>query len=162
MSSNQLAHGPRATGTHLAVGDLRQRLPERLASASLDHCTADLGLTRMWALLHDARIVHMYAPYTLVRGALENACASVWMLQPPDRTERILRRLRFAVNDINHGEEARDLTGQAGPRTKAQRLAQVRQIARQSGADEALAVKPVGYKEIVRTAGDSDPVFILA
>jgi hypothetical protein len=127
---------------------------------SLSHAVDHLNCLR--ALVHDARVLHMYAPYTLVRGALENACASVWMLQSPDRTERVLRRLRIAVNDISHGEEARALTGQIGPRTKAERLAQVRQIARQCGADEDQAVKTVGYKEIVSAAGDGNPIFVLA
>jgi len=61
-------------------------------------------LTCMRALLAGARLVPMYSPFSLVRAVLENACAAVWMLQPPQRPERLARRLRFAVTDIRNGE----------------------------------------------------------
>ena len=59
-----------------------------------------------------ARLVPTYAPFSLVRAVLENSCAAVWMLQPPRRTERITRRLQFAVTDIRNGEEAKERGGQ--------------------------------------------------
>lgn len=64
---------------------------------SLSHAVDHLSCLR--ALLGDAKVVHMYAPFSLVRSALENACAAVWMLQPPRRADRLVRRLRFAVTD---------------------------------------------------------------
>src|SRR5882672_614915 len=54
----------------------------------------------------------MYAPFSLVRAALENACAAVWMLQPPRRADRLARRLRFAVTDIRNGEQVNQVIGQ--------------------------------------------------
>jgi hypothetical protein len=47
-----------------------------------------------------------------VRAALENACAAVWMLQPPRRADRLARRLRFAVTDIRNGEQVNQVIGQ--------------------------------------------------
>jgi hypothetical protein len=126
---------------------------------SLSHAVDHLHCLQV--LVKDAGMIHMYGPYTLVRGALENACAAVWMLQPARRAERVERRLRFATTDIGHGEEARELTGQQGPRTKAERLDQVRQIARRCGVPEKAALRPASYKDIVRTASSGDPVIVL-
>ena len=126
--------------------------------SSLSHAVDHLECLRV--LIRDARVFHRYAPYTLLRAALENACCAVWMLQPPKRRERITRRLRLAVNDIQHGEDARKLTGQKGPRTKAQRLQQVQQIGELHGVD----AKPqqVGYGHIVEDVGDKEKVLLLA
>jgi hypothetical protein len=51
------------------------------------------------ALITDAQLLNMYAPYTLVRAALENASAAVWLLAPASRSDRITRRLRLAALD---------------------------------------------------------------
>ena len=74
-------------------------------------------LSCLRALLRDAKVIHMYAPFSLVRAALENACAAVWMLQPPRRADRLARRLRFAVTDIHNGEQVKQVIGQPGPRS---------------------------------------------
>lgn len=101
--------------------------------------------------------MHMYAPYSLARAALENACAAVWLLAPEDRAERILRRMRFAAQDIRGGEDAKSLVGATGPRSKAERLDEVRAMARRRGINEKAAVQRVGYGEIVELAGDTQP-----
>jgi hypothetical protein len=122
-------------------------------SRAVDH------LECLRALIRDVRVFHRYAPYTLLRAALENACCAVWMLQPRSRRERITRRLRLAVNDIEHGEAARKLTGQKGPRTKTQRLQQVHQIAELHGVDGM--PRPVGYGQIAEAVGDKEKVLLL-
>lgn len=64
-------------------GDDDQVFPYSLSHAvwdALDHAVDHL--TCLQALLRDARVIHRFAPYALVRGALENACAAVWMLEP--------------------------------------------------------------------------------
>jgi hypothetical protein len=118
---------------------------------SLSHGVDHLNCLR--TLLRDVRVIHMYAPYSLVRSALENASAAVWMLQPARRPDRIVRRLRFAAADISNGEAAKRLAGQVGPRTKAERLDRVREIAQRTGIDPAEAMSKVGYGEIVQAAG---------
>jgi hypothetical protein len=85
-------------------------------------------------LVRDAGGINMYAPYSLVRSALENASAAVWMLSPPGRLDRLTRRLRFAAADIRNGEDAKRLTGRVGPRTEDERMDQVRNIARAQGS----------------------------
>ena len=69
-------------------------------------------LNCLHALLKDAQVIHMFAPYSLVRAALENASAAVWMLHPSGRATRICRRLRLAVTNIRNG--APDLTVTSG------------------------------------------------
>lgn len=95
----------------------------------------------------------MYAAFSLVRAVLENACAAVWMLQPPQRAERLARRLRFAVTDIRNGEEVKEITGQPGPRPKQDRIEEVRAIAARAGIAEDSVSRGAGYKEIVQAAG---------
>ncbi|GIH19165.1 hypothetical protein Raf01_73370 [Rugosimonospora africana] len=118
---------------------------------SLSHSVDHLHMLR--TVLRDARVIHMYSPYSLVRVALENASAAVWMLAPPSRADRITRRLRFAASDIRNGEKVKELVGHVGPRTKDDRLDDLRGIARREGIDEGSAVKRVTYEEIVRVAG---------
>jgi hypothetical protein len=107
------------------------------------------------ALLREVAWIHMFADFTLVRGALENAAAAVWMLQPPQRPERLTRRLRFAGADIRNGEAAKRLILKPGPRSEEERMSELRAIAARAGLqDNALGKRPgVGYGEIVDLAG---------
>jgi hypothetical protein len=120
---------------------------------SLTHAVDHLGCLN--TLLADAHVVHLFAPYSLVRSALENSSAAVWMLHPPNRIKRLTRRLRFATADIHNGEEAKRLTGSQGPRSEKERINEVRDIARRAGVDADIAVSHVGYSEIVRAAGSA-------
>jgi hypothetical protein len=122
---------------------------------SLTHAVDHLNC--LHTLLRDAHTIHIFASYSLVRSALENASAAVWMLRPSSRTERVARRLRFAAGDIHNGEQAKKLMGQVGPRSEQERIDQVRDIARQAGVDEAEAVSNFGYREIAKAAAGSGP-----
>lgn len=133
-------------------GDDDQASPYALSHAvwdALDHAVDHL--TCLQALLRDARVIHRFAPYALVRGALENACRAVWLLEPPRRADRLGRRLRLAIDDVRNGEQARDLTGQQGPRSKQERLDQITAIASRAGLDDASLRGKLSYTEIVRT-----------
>src|SRR5258708_22160694 len=110
------------------IGDDRHMHPHQLSHAawsSLSHAVDHLHCLR--SLLQDAHVIHMFAPYSLVRGALENASAAVWMLHPSSRIERVGRRLRLATTDIRHSEAAKQLVGQVGPRSKDERMAEVKE-----------------------------------
>lgn len=120
----------------------------RSLSTAVDH----LGCLRV--LLGDAKTIHMYSPFTLVRSALENGSAVVWMLQPPQREERLARRFRFAIEDIRNGERARKLTGQAGPRTEKERIDQIRVIAGRVGLDAAALKERATYSEIIQAVDE--------
>lgn len=154
--------GPTAAPRERSVmrRDDKETHPYRMSDAAwhaLSHAVDHLHCLR--ALLKDAHLMHMYAPYSLARAALENASAAVWLLAPDDRSERILRRLRFAALDIRGGEEAKRLVGAtSGPKSEADRLDEVRALARRRGIDEKAAVKRVTYGEIVKLAGDTTPL----
>lgn len=120
---------------------------------SLSHAVDHLNC--LHALLKDAHVIHMYAPYSLIRSALENACAAVWMLQPARRADRVSRRLRFATNDIRNGEDAKRLIDKVGPRSERERIDQVRDIAKRAGVQDGEAVRKVGYWEIVKAASST-------
>jgi hypothetical protein len=73
-------------------GDDDRAFPYALSHAvwdALDHAVDHL--TCLLALLRDAKVINRFAPYALVRGALENACAAVWILEPPRRADRLAR-----------------------------------------------------------------------
>lgn len=137
--------------------DDKETHPHRMSHAawhSLSHAVDHLNCLR--TLLKDAQMMHMYAPYSLVRAAVENACAAVWLLAPDDRAERIRRRLRFAALDIKGGEAVKELVGTPGrPRSEEARLEELREIARRRGVDPKSAVRRVTYGEIVEAAGET-------
>jgi hypothetical protein len=139
--------------------DDKETHPHRMSHAAwhaVSHAVDHLNCLRV--LLKDARMMHMFAPYSLARAALENACAAVWLLAPDDRTERILRCLRFTALDIRGGEAARRLlTEEAGPRSEQERLDELRAMAQRRGIDPKAAVQRLGYAEIVKAAGETSP-----
>jgi hypothetical protein len=122
---------------------------------ALSHAVDHLGSLR--TLLGDAKVIHMYAPFTLVRGALENACGAVWLLQPPNRKDRLTRRFRLAIADVGNGEKARHLTGQSAPRNAQDRIDEIHAIAARAGIDAPALKKPAGYTEIIRTVDADGP-----
>jgi hypothetical protein len=75
-------------------------------------------------------MVHMFAPYTVARIAIENASAAVLMLAPPTRNERITRRLRLAADDFHMGASVAKLIGSQQRRTPGDWLDDLRAIAR--------------------------------
>ncbi|MFY1673680.1 hypothetical protein ACN27G_27600 [Plantactinospora sp. WMMB334] len=103
-------------------------------------------------------MLHMYAPYSLVRGAMENASTAVWLLAPASRSERVLRRLRLAAVDIHNGEKIKNLIGSVGPRSPEERREQIRDLAQRSSLDPKRALNRPGYGEIVASAGGHAPM----
>ena len=139
-------------------GDDDKAHPNDLSHAvwpALSHALDHLGSLR--ALLGDAKVIRMYAPFTLVRGALENACGAVWLLQPPNRKDRLTHRFRLAIADIGNGEKARQLTGQSAPRTVQERIDEIYAIANRVGIDATGLKKPAGYTEIIKTVDADGP-----
>jgi hypothetical protein len=118
---------------------------------ALSHAVDPLHCLR--SVLRDAHTIHMYAPYALVRAALENASAAVWLLHPSSRTERITRRLRLCALDVRSGERALRRIGGSRLRPENERLDELRAIAAHAGADAGAAVRRVTYGEVVEEAG---------
>jgi hypothetical protein len=118
---------------------------------AISHAVDHLHCLR--ALIADAQLLNMYAPYTLVRAALENASAAVWLLAPASRTDRITRRLRLATLDLRSADKVATVMGTRMNPALADRLDELTAIARVAGVAEADALRRLGYEEIVRDAG---------
>ena len=84
----------------------------RKLSSAVDHVNAARA-----PLAAAEPVLYPFAPYTLLRAALENASVTVWLLTPNEQEERVRRRLRLAADHIKNQERAKDLTGTVGPRT---------------------------------------------
>lgn len=141
-----------ASGSPLGADDGRTH-PFQTSHAvwhALSHAVDPLNCLR--SVLRDAGAIHMYAPYSLIRAALENASAAAWMLHPASRAERVIRRLRFAALDVRSGKRAIRLLDTT-VRPETERLDELRDIARRAGLDAAAAVRHVAYGEIVEEAG---------
>lgn len=125
----------------------------RSLSTAVDH------LACLRVLLTEAKVIHMYAPFTLLRAALENSCAAVWLLEPGSSVDRLSRHFRKVLDDIRNEEQVRDLMHQPGLRSEAERLASVRTLAITAGlAGTAVKARPT-YWEIVKTVSESGPAY---
>lgn len=102
-----------------------------LARGSLGQAADHLDAIR--TLLFEAQRLHTWAPYTLARGALENAATAVWLLAPEDRETRVHRRLRLRVQDLRDEEEFFEDAGLTPVRDVAADRELVRQLARDAG-----------------------------
>jgi hypothetical protein len=145
---------PRPTGGSPLHSDDERTHPFQTSHAAwhaLSHAIDPLHCLR--SVLRDAHTIHMYAPYALIRAALENASAAVWMLHPSSRTERITRRLRLSALDVQNGERALRPLGNSTLPPERERLDKLRDIASQAGANPDKAVRHISYREIVEEAG---------
>jgi len=146
-----------APGSSLFADDERAH-PYELSHAAwhlLSNAVDHLGCLQ--ALLGDAKIIHMFAPFTLVRGALENACGAVWLLHPHRQQDRLVRRLRLALADVRNGEQVKQLTGGPGPRSAQERINQIHDIARSAGLGTAALKGNAAYSEIVKAVDEGAP-----
>ncbi|MEV5301124.1 hypothetical protein [Amycolatopsis methanolica] len=120
--------------------------------SAIDHLDA------LRALVQDAHIVHARAPFTLLRAALENSATAVWLLAPPNRNERVSRRLRLQWADACDAERAAALTGAEGRLSRADWKDKLEGIGRTAGLSEDQVRGVTKYRatfgSIVETAGD--------
>jgi hypothetical protein len=124
-------------GSPLA-GDARKSKSLQVAHAawagvvhSVDHLHA------LRALLIQAQVLNLGAPYTLARSAMENAATAVWLLEPAQRPERLRRRLKRAHHEAwEEGKLHELLPAKAlkGKRSAQQRMAAIRALARPSNS----------------------------
>lgn len=121
-------------------------------------------------LLVDARVSHTFAPYSLIRSSIDNASATVWLLTPRQRVERLRRRLRLAHLDAYESGKIQKLTGQQPEppgRPADVRISEIKDLARALRLDpDHICGRPQGYGEIVRMAAEashlgSDPTELI-
>lgn len=133
------------------VGDDRASDPHKVSGTALRALsTATDHLDALKTLIVDAGTLHLYAPFTLIRGAIETASAAVWVLAPTTRAERVKRSLQLGVRDAIDGNTVAEEACVPIPRPLADRREQVDNIARALGV--ATPVKAATSTEIVRGA----------
>lgn len=122
---------------------------ETALSHSLDHLHA------LRTSVVEAQTIHMVAPFTLMRAALENAALAAWLVLPQEREDRIRRRLQLAIEDAHDGYQVRQLTesSMSGEsfEQRRERLVCIG-VAQGLSRDSLLGGKPK-WRSIVREAG---------
>src|SRR3954451_8752379 len=97
---------PVGAGSSLA-GDDRASSPYHVSHALRVCLTAGVDhLHAVKVLVVDNEILHVGAPSSLARGALENFAAAYWILGPESRTDRIERQLRWHAKNFKDGSKA--------------------------------------------------------
>ena len=105
-------------------------------NAAIDHLHAAK------LLVVDLRVVHLAAPASLARSALENAATAYWILEPRRRDERIMRALRWQSRNIRDQHTA---ATQLSPTPLQAQLGKVAAVAAARGLSPEIATS--GYKQ---------------
>lgn len=111
-----------------------------------------------------ANILHTFAPFTLLRAALENAATVVWLLAPSAHDQRVLRRLRLKWADVCDHMRARELMGHPVEIPRQKHLTRLKGIARNNGLSQeqiaGVTASPIGFGKIVEEAAAAAPMFV--
>lgn len=125
-------------------------------SHSIDH------LSTLRVLLVEAQALHVYAPMTLVRAAMENAATAFWLLEPSRRSERLRRCLKLARYEAKEAGEVQLLMRRLfppevlqGKRTAEERIKEIRELAIELDLDPDDVVGRFGYEKVIHTAGEA-------
>ncbi|MER6761013.1 MULTISPECIES: hypothetical protein [Amycolatopsis] len=106
-------------------------------------------------LVSVSEVLHPSAPFTLVRGAIEAASAALWMLTPKQRSERVLRRLRFLAKDLYLNSAVLVELGVKNPPSVTERTEKLLAIARRASGDTDVKLTRPTSTEIVREASSA-------
>jgi hypothetical protein len=115
---------------------------------SVDHLHA------LRALLGQAQILNLGAPYTLIRSAMENAATAVWLLEPPRRPERLRRRLKLAHHEAWEESKVHELLpakALEGKRSAQERMVKIRALAAELDLSDVAG--QFSYERIIREVG---------
>lgn len=148
---------PVAKGSSLA-GDDRASNPYQISHALRMCLTAGVDhLHAVKVLILDHGVIHVAAPSSLVRGALENFGAAYWMLGPTSRNDRVLRTLQWYAKNFKDGDRAAvrlNLVGQVPLENKMKKLYAV---ASKSGMADKSVKAGYNSTEVVTFSEDNAP-----
>lgn len=117
-------------------------------SAAVDHLHAAK------VLVHDCGLLHLAAPATLARGAIENAATGLWVLTPRSRDERVLRALRW--HSRNYRDQA--ATGRTPPGKPLEfMLSKIAKVATQRGLPEGSATGGYQMTKVIQQVQTGHP-----
>jgi hypothetical protein len=89
------------------TGDDKHSSPHHVSHAVRTEITAAVDhLHALSVLVCTSGFLHLAAPATLARGALETASTAIWIMSPRGRDERITRALKWTVLDIKDSDRA--------------------------------------------------------
>lgn len=147
---------PVTAGSSLAGDDARS------APYQVSHAVRALllfGIDHLHAvktLVVDHRTLNVTAPFTLVRGALENLSIAYWILHPSLRNDRITHTLRWHAQNYSDSHKAlaaASLPNHIDANTKIQKLVAVASAQQIPWTASTREEKGFGSTEIVRYAG---------
>jgi hypothetical protein len=87
-------------------------------------------------VMQESESQHIFAPFTLIRSAIETASTALWLLNPTDRKTRITRSLRLEANNITMLGRAYDTMGVNTAETTTMRLQLLRAAIEKSKVDK--------------------------
>lgn len=153
-----------APGSELEIDDkLAQPFGVSLAPwSAITAAISHLGVLRdsLFQVTGPAKVhaqVHTHGQLTLIRGSLENASLTFWLLEDDRSVERIVRRIQEDWEEIRQLEVVRSETGTPSEKTMADREKEMTDLLRKVGGDPARLKKRPGYGEIVKLAGAMQP-----
>lgn len=124
---------PVATGSSLA-GDDTASDPYQVSHATRMCLVAGVDhLDAVRALLLDLQVIHNAAPFSLIRGALENLAAAYWILHPSMRNTRIEHALRWHAKNFKDQHKALGPGGESTEAKRDQKLGKLVAIAARRG-----------------------------
>lgn len=144
------------TGSSLA-GDDRRTHPHEVSHAAIQSVGAGVdhlhALRRTLTGRDPAHVaLHTYAPFTLIRAALENAAAAVWLVAPAGRPERLTRRLRLEMKSLQEMQRFFRVADIPGSDEVQRRQDRVFGLADTTGIDHAELTAHLTITEVLKEA----------
>lgn len=136
------------------AGDDKASHPFEVSHAALYSITVAVDhLHSLRMLVQEAKSLHLFAPYTLTRAAIEAAGTAVWLAAPRRRDERIRRRLTLLTRNARDTDSVTVLVGQ--PSKLQDQNKRIKEIAgRRPNLDpDGIVGTPPGMESIVRDGG---------
>lgn len=144
QNSYAIEPGSDIAADHLRLPDLR--LVDSV-NRSLHH-----SLDNLWALnvLLQKDGPQHFAPYTLVRAALETAATAVWLLEPNSPEERITRRIHLEIDDAAEAKKVANAAGRDGDVEWHRRRNDLRDVLERAGLPLPAENRRLTYVSIVQ------------
>ncbi|HVT64630.1 MAG TPA: hypothetical protein VHD81_05725 [Mycobacteriales bacterium] len=120
-------------------------------NAGIDHLHAAK------VLVVDARLLHVAAPSSLARGAIENFAAAFWVLGPRRRVERVERALRWYAKNYKDQHNAAHPIGRSTPGERDANLNKLYAVGAKHGIDNKVIRTGYSSTEVVKHAEANAP-----
>lgn len=124
--------------------------------SSVDHLCA------LRSLFVDAGVFPMYASHSLLRTAIEAAATAWWMLEPPKRSERVVRRMRHELQDAVDNDRFAVSTDDPSPRTLVEQREKLLAIARRATGNRQTQLPPLNSTAVLKAAEPCSELGVLA